>query len=226
MTTCTPDDILSFWLGTPAATAEELMHKIRRWYQGTPQLDLEIDARFGELVEQTLDGKLTGFGHEPRSRLALIIVLDQFARNLHRGTPRAYAGDARALELALGMLEQGQTAALPSEERLFAIMPLVHAENPKMQDRAVELAAQMVAEAPNDDLRTAWSGGAARTRHYRDIVRRFGRFPHRNAILGRPSTADELAFLEEEERAQSAAKSHAAILRGQAVARLLMTMLA
>jgi uncharacterized protein (DUF924 family) len=219
------DEVLAFWLGTPATTADELLQKIRRWYQGTPQLDLEIDTRFGDVVEQALNDGLEGFPDDPRSRLALIIVLDQFARNLHRGTPRAYAGDARALALALQMLEGGDTAALPLEERLFALMPLVHTEDLEMQDRAVELSEQMVTAAPNDDLRSVWSTGAARTRHYRDIIQRFGRFPHRNAILGRKSSAEELAFLADEERTRSQAKSQAAILRGLAVARLFIAML-
>jgi uncharacterized protein (DUF924 family) len=198
------EDVLSFWLESPATTAHALTQKIQRWYQGTPELDLEIDARFGNLVERALDGGHEDWTDSPLGSLALIIVLDQFARNLHRGTRRAYAGDVRALALALRMLERGETAAFELEAQLFAMMPLVHAEDLKMQDRAVELADQMVVAATNEDLRAVWSTGATRTRHYRDVIRRFGRFPGRNIALGRTSTTQELAFLrgEDEARAQ------------------------
>lgn len=200
------EEVLWFWLESPATTSHRLMQKIQRWYQGTPELDLEIDTRFGNLVERALDGGHEDWTDNPRGRLALIIVLDQFARNVHRGTKRAYAGDARALALALRMLEREETAAFELEAQLFAMMPLVHAEDLKMQDRAVELADQMVASATNDDLRAVWSTGATRTRYYRDIIRRFGRFPGRNIALGRTSTTQELAFLRGENDAPAQSK--------------------
>jgi uncharacterized protein (DUF924 family) len=194
------EEVLSFWFETPATTADELMQKIRRWYQGPPAFDLEIDTRFGHLIDRAVGGELDSWTATPRSRLALIIVLDQFARNVHRGTPRAHAGDARALALALQLHERGETAAMNLEERLFAMMPLVHAEDLALQDRAVELAERLMLAAANEDLRSAWAHGAARTRHYRDIIRRFGRFPQRNESLGRDSSEAELAFLLEEEQ--------------------------
>jgi uncharacterized protein (DUF924 family) len=195
------EDVLAFWLGAPATTGPALMHKIQRWYRGTPELDLEIGARFGGLVERALEGAHQDWTETPRGRLALIIATDQFPRNLYRGTRRAYAGDARALTLALDMLERGDTTALGLEGRLFAMMPLVHAENLKLQERSVELAEGLVAAAPSDELRAVWATGAARTKHYREIIGRFGRFPGRNAALGRQSTPQELAFLREEQAA-------------------------
>jgi uncharacterized protein (DUF924 family) len=194
-------EVLWFWLGSPATTGDGLMSKIRRWYQGGPELDREIEKRFGDVIERALTGGLGDWENIPRGRLALVIVLDQLARNVHRGTPRAYAGDARARELALGLIEGGHWAEFNAEEQLFTLMPLVHAEDLALQDRAVELADRMVEQASSEELRAAWALGAARTRHYRDIVRRFGRFPHRNAILGRASTAQELAFLAAEAQA-------------------------
>lgn len=195
------EDVLGFWFGDAAKSADALMSKFRRWYQGGPELDLEISTRFGDIIERALTDGLGDWAATKRGRLALVIVLDQFARNVHRGRPRAYAGDVRALALALEMLERGDLEGLGSEERLFVTMPLVHAEYTAMQERAVELADRIAAEEPSADLKTAWSVGAARTRHYRDVVRRFGRFPHRNTILGRASSAAELAFLEEEAKA-------------------------
>lgn len=195
------EDVLGFWFGAPAKRADELINKFRRWYQGGPELDREISTRFGDVIERALTGGLGDWGATRRGRLALVIVLDQFARNVHRGTPRAYAGDERALSLALEMLERGDLDGLGSEQRLFVTMPLVHAEYLAMQERSVELADRILAEEPSPELRAAWATGAARTRHYRDVIRRFGRFPHRNAILGRASSTAELAFLEEEAKA-------------------------
>jgi uncharacterized protein (DUF924 family) len=195
------EDVLGFWFEAPATTAEELTNKFRRWYQGGAQLDLEIETRFGDVLERALSGGSSDWAETPRGRLALVIVLDQFARNVHRGTPRAYEGDARALALALEMLERDDMNGFGSEERLFVSMPLVHAEYAAMQERAVELADGIVMSEPNLELRGPWSFGAARTRHYREIVRRFSRFPQRNAILGRASSEEELAFLEEESKA-------------------------
>lgn len=191
-----PQDILSFWLESPATTGPELMHKLQRWYVGSPALDREIDRRFGEVIERALEGGYEEWVDSPRGTLALIVVLDQLARNVHRGTARAHAGDARALKLALWLLKLPEVTAFNLEERLFAMMPLVHAEDPQMQDRAVELAEQIAAAAEDEDLRAVWSMGAGRTKHYREIIRRFGRFPHRNVALGRPSSAEELAFLQ------------------------------
>ena len=173
------------------------MNKFRRWYQGGPELDREIEMRFGDLVERAIEGELASWSEKPRGRLARVVLLDQLARNLHRGTARAYAGDQRALELALEMLDRNDVAAFTLEERLFVVMPLVHSEDLRIQERAVALAQQMIEDSP-PELRPAWSLGAGRTAYYRDVVARFGRFPHRNVVLGRKSSTDELAFLEAE----------------------------
>jgi uncharacterized protein (DUF924 family) len=195
------DDILSFWLGTPASTSEALMAKFRRWYQGGAELDREIQTRFGRLIERALGGGLDDWTETLSGQLALVIVLDQFTRNVHRGTPRAYAGDRRALSLALAMLEQGALSSLDSEAQLFVMMPLVHAEDVAMQARAVELADRLAVEEPREELRAAWAIGAQRTRYYQSVIARFGRFPHRNAVLGRYSSSDEQAFLDAETNA-------------------------
>lgn len=195
------EDILSFWLGTPASTAEALMSKFRRWYQGGPELDLEIETRFGKVIESALVGELEDWTRTLSGQLALVIVLDQFTRNVHRNTPRAYAGDRRALALSLAMLERGAHASLDSEAQLFVMMPLIHAEDVAMQARAVQLADRVVVEEPREELRPAWAIGAQRARHYQSIIARFGRFPHRNAILGRYSSDEERAFLEAEAKA-------------------------
>lgn len=179
------------------------MSKFRRWYQGGPELDREIDARFGGVLETALAGGLHDWTNALSGQLALVIVLDQFTRNSYRGTPRAYAGDSRALSLSLGMIERGALSSLDSEAQLFVMMPLIHAEDAAMQARAVELAERLVSTEPREELRAAWASGAQRARHYQSVIARFGRFPHRNAILGRRSTTEELTFLEGETTVKS-----------------------
>lgn len=191
------EDVLSFWFGAPAQQAAEQLEKFRRWYVGGAALDAEIRERFGSLIEAALAGRLSHWRGTARGRLALILLLDQLTRNVFRGSPRAYSGDRAALALALEALDEGSLGAHPLEEQLFVLMPLVHAEDLALQTRAVELARELLERAP-PALSEPWQRGYARTRHYRAVIARFGRFPQRNAILGRPSSAEELAFLEEE----------------------------
>ena len=159
----------------------------------------ELRERFGALVEAALAGQLEHWRATWRGRLALILLLDQLTRNVFRGTPRAYSGDRAALALALEALDDGSFGAHSQDEQLFVMMPLVHAEDLGLQERAVELARGLLERAP-EALRETWQTGYARTQHYRAVIARFGRFPQRNAILGRPSTSEELAFLEEEQQ--------------------------
>lgn len=188
------DDILEYWFAAPAANAEQMQQKITRWYMGGEPMDLEIRERFGRLVEAALSDELTSFHGSSRGRLALILLLDQFTRNIFRNTPRAYAGDAKALALALAELERGTHRLCSAEGALFLIMPLVHAEELTLQTRAAGLAHDIAKQAPAC-LRSVFMQGAERAEHYRSIIERFGRFPHRNVILGRPSSQTELAFL-------------------------------
>lgn len=187
-------ELLDFWLGTPARDDAALQAKIERWYQGSDALDHEIRTRFGDTIRRALAGELDGWLQQPRGRLALVIVLDQLARNIGRGTPQAYAGDARALELALAATHEEPEL----EARLFMLMPLVHAEDRVLHAEAVARSAAMVAAAP-EGTRATWAYGHARTLHYRSVIERFGRFPARNEILGRASTAEELAWLAEQD---------------------------
>lgn len=193
----TPDDVLSFWIGEPATDMPSLVNKFRRWYAGGEQLDAEIRTRFGTLIIAALAGELAHWRASLRGKLALVIVLDQFTRNVFRETPRAYAGDVAARELSLSILDSGVDRQLSLEEQLFVVMPLAHAENLELQGRSVALADRMRDASPAQ-LREAWAIGAQRTRHYQATIARFGRFPHRNAILGRDSTPEELEFLEAE----------------------------
>ena len=161
------------------------------WFRKSEATDLEIAARFGTLIERALRGELGAWAAEPQSALAQILLLDQFTRNAFRDTPRAFAGDARALRAATAMVGARQDEALRPEQRAFVYLPFEHAEGIAMQDEAVRLFTRLTAEAP------VMADMLAYAHKHRDVVQRFGRFPHRNAILGRQSTAEEEAFLRE-----------------------------
>jgi len=188
------DDVLGFWFGEPATTTEEYGRKIRRWYMGGAALDAEIRDRFGALVERAFAGELDDWTQTARGRLALILLLDQFPRSIYRNDPKSYAGDARAQAIAVQAFDRGIDRELSVEERQFLIMPLTHAENLALQERSAAAMAALVAEAA-DFQKQPLSLGVEQTRKYRDLIARFGRFPHRNAVLGRQTTPEEQAFL-------------------------------
>lgn len=174
--------VLDFWFGAaPFVSRPE-------WFRKDPAFDEAIRQRFGPLVDRALDGGL-GWGPAPADRLAELIVLDQFPRNLFRGQARAFAGDPRARALALDLVDDGGHLALHPLQRWFAYLPLEHAEDLALQDRCVALIGALAAEDP------AHASALDYAERHRDVVRRFGRFPHRNAALGRASTPDELAYL-------------------------------
>ena len=191
----TPAEVLEFWLGEPATTPDQLGAKMKRWYQGGPAVDAEIRARFADAVATAIDGGFAEWEETPRDRLALIILLDQFPRSVYRDDPRAFAGDSRAQWLALDALDRGLDAGFSVEEHLFLHMPLLHAEDLATQERGV-IEADRTVEMAAPALKPFFAMGKEQSRKYRDVIARFGRFTHRNQVLGRTSTPEELAFLE------------------------------
>ncbi|HEY2747324.1 MAG TPA: DUF924 family protein [Polyangia bacterium] len=191
----TPDDVLQFWLGAPAPDPDSFMKKVQRWFRADKALDAEIRARFGDDVQRARDGAYDEWAKTPRGRLALIILFDQFTRNLHRGTPRAYENDARALALCEAGLDASADEAMSFEERLFFSMPLGHSEDVSRQERHVALV-EAAANAAPAGMVNAYSDATKHARGYLEQIRRFGRFPHRNMILGRTCTQEEMAFLD------------------------------
>lgn len=157
-----------------------------QWFAGGGELDQLIRERFGTLLEQAKEGAHDAWARTPRGRLALIVVLDQFSRNVFRGTPNAYAGDAKAQQLAREGIAAGMDKPLTLDERQSFYMPLQHAED-------VELQALSVAKF--GELKDEAAGAFEFARGHRSAVERFGRFPHRNAVLGRASTPDGEQFL-------------------------------
>lgn len=171
------DDIISFWFEeTPPA----------RWWKVDPEFDTLLRTRFLGLLNRAAAGELNAWRDSPRGRLAEVIVLDQFSRNIHRGTPGAFAQDPIALVLAQEAVRTGALAALPPAQANFLLMPYMHSESRAIHEQAVPL---FTAHAPADNLQFE-------LRH-KAIVDRFGRYPHRNAILGRVSTPEEEVFLTE-----------------------------
>jgi uncharacterized protein (DUF924 family) len=179
--------VLDFWFGAPGSPWRGGLRP--EWWKKDPAFDAEIRARFSPWIERAIAGELRAWAQTPEGALAEILLLDQLTRNAWRDTPRAYAGDARALDAACALLRSAQELLLPPEQRAFVYMPLEHAERLDAQEEAVRRFGQLALESPvhADQLKHA--------RRHRDIVARFGRFPHRNRILGRASTPDEAAFL-------------------------------
>jgi uncharacterized protein (DUF924 family) len=193
------DQVLEFWFGAPLQDPEAVVTNMKRWFMGGAEMDGAIRDQFGGLVERALRGELDEWARDIRGRVALILLLDQFPRALFRETPRAYAGDAHAQRLAHEALDGSLDTALRYEERLFLVMPLLHAEDLPTLERVVVEMERLEAGAPAE-LRTLFRGGVEQGKKYRDQVARFGRFPHRNAVLGRESTPEEQAFLAESGR--------------------------
>lgn len=183
------DQVLEFWFGAPSSPGYGRTRKA--WFAKDDAFDQAIRDRFGVLIEQTLRGEHESWADAARSALAQVLVLDQFTRNAFRGSARAFAGDARALAAASKMVGLRQDEALPIFMRSFAYLPFEHAEGLAMQDESVRLFTRLVA-GTDDPARLL--GYALR---HRAIIERFGRFPHRNATLGRQSTTEEIAFLKQ-----------------------------
>jgi len=188
-------EILEFWFGDWRSDARVGKAQQQLWFDKKPDVDRDIGSRFGSLLEPARN-RLLDWQATPRGRLAMILLLDQFSRNIFRGTPKAFAYDPEALELSLEGLAQGDDLGCGLYERAFYYLPLEHAEDPRCQEKSVALFRALLDAAPHDSQKTFASFYDYAVRH-RDIVARFGRFPHRNAILGRDSTAEELDFLKQ-----------------------------
>ena len=179
----TAADVLDFWFhGDPA------IWRFDPWFKKNDAYDLVIRTRFGTAVQAAQDGVLDGWTATPEGTLALLLVLDQFARNIHRGSHLAFAGDAHARGIARTALDGGIEASLTAVQRVFVYLPFEHSEDPADQDKSIRLFETL---PPSD-----WRDNSVLYAHkHRDVIREFARFPHRNAAIGRTSTPAELAWL-------------------------------
>ena len=169
--------ILDFWF---TQTPRE------KWFKKDPAFDVSLQERFGDLVSHALGGRLDMWAKTKDGTRALILLLDQMTRNIHRDTPLAFAGDEMALALALRAIDSGYLDDGQNPENLFILMPLMHSEDIAMHQKAEPL---FKAHAPELALKSLYQ--------HTVIIERFGHYPHRNSILGRPSTEEEIAFLKE-----------------------------
>jgi uncharacterized protein (DUF924 family) len=185
------DAIHQFWFGPLDDTGMPRDDRRSLWFRKEEAIDRDIRQRFGSLLEQARAGQLDGWAGKEAGRVALVILLDQFSRNIHRDSALAYAGDAKALQLAQEAIASGHFQRLPAIHQVFLFMPLEHSEDLECQEECVTLFEELA------DV-TGQAQIADFTRYaiaHRDVIARFGRFPHRNTLLGRESTAAELEYL-------------------------------
>jgi len=196
-------DVLQYWFGANPTAPDQIGTRLRLWFGGDepPEIrdlrDESIAARFGTLIQHAAAGELDAWAGSPQRLLALILLLDQFPRNVYRGTAQAFGQDAKALELVRHGLQRGADATLRPIQRVFFYLPLEHAESADSQDESVAAFRCLLEEAPEEE-KALFQRCLQSALAHQDIVARFGRFPHRNAALGRTSTEAELAFLNTE----------------------------
>jgi uncharacterized protein (DUF924 family) len=180
-------DVLDFWFGAPGSASFGTERKV--WFKKDEAFDALVAERFGSLIERALRGELDAWSEAAQDALARVLLLDQFTRNVFRGQARAFAGDPQALSAATAAVGRRYDESLPLFMRPFIYMPFEHAESMAMQDESVRLFSRLVAAAPT------YADMADYAQRHRAMIERFGRFPHRNAILGRVSTAEEIGYL-------------------------------
>jgi len=184
--------IHQFWFGPLDDAGFAAPQQNRLWFSASVETDANLRARFGHLVTGALAGELNHWAADDMGLVALLLLLDQFTRNIYRGTPQSFAGDAAALELVQPVLASKRHEALPPIHQVFLFLPLEHCENLAVQEQCLRLFSELADRSDADLIH----GFARYAVAHRDVIARFGRFPHRNAILGRESTAEELAYLE------------------------------
>lgn len=192
----TPQNVLHFWFGDIAETPAYFEFRNRMWFQGGSAVDSEIKHRFESLLNKFAKGKYAEWRHDPEGRLASILVLDQFSRNIHRNSPKAFAQDAEALRLTKEGIALHVDRRLHPIQRIFFYLPLEHSEDPKDQENSVTHFRELVETAPAQ-LKKSFGETLDFAVRHQEIIRRFGRFPHRNRVLGRESTPEELEFLKQ-----------------------------
>jgi uncharacterized protein (DUF924 family) len=189
-----PESILHFWFGDAARDPQRAHARQEIWFGASDEIDAEVRQRFGAVIEVAARGELAQWRHAARPALALVLLLDQFPRNVWRGTPRAFAQDPYALETARTSVGTGHLDRLAPIEQAFLILPYEHSESIEAQRECVRLS-ERICRAATPEWRPLLEIYADFARQHLALIERFGRFPHRNQVLGRQSTAAERAFL-------------------------------
>ena len=190
----TPENIHTFWFGTDADDARVAEQQAAMWWAKDEAVDEDIRRRFGGTLEAAVAGELNSWETSPRGVLALVLVTDQFSRTIHRDRPQAFASDPIALAWARSAVDAGVDGDLRPIERVFLYLPFEHAESMADQDRAVNLFQSLLEHVPPPH-RPTFRGYLDFAVQHRDVIARFGRFPHRNRVLGRTTTDAERVFL-------------------------------
>jgi uncharacterized protein (DUF924 family) len=190
----TTQEILDFWFGELDEAGSPPADRAALWWGGDTKTDAELRERFEADVVAAAAGQRDDWAETPQGALALLICLDQLSRNIYRDTPRSFEQDGRARYVAMQGIDAGLDRQLAPIQRVFFYMPLEHAEDQTLQRRSVELFETLHSKSSADQRETFRNYLEYAERH-RDVVARFGRFPHRNAILGRDSTEEERTFL-------------------------------
>ncbi len=188
------DTVLDYWFGPRPLSPRGCSERMSAWFGGGEDFDYDIERRFGKLVSSARGGSFDDWECRPETCLALIILLDQFPRNLFRGKAGAYASDDRALALSQKLVSSGDIDQLGYAERIFVLMPYQHVESLLVQREGVHLFQGQARQAPGE-----WRGVLERVAEYAgrhlEVIEQFGRFPHRNELLARESTSEEIAYL-------------------------------
>ncbi|MDH4109797.1 MAG: DUF924 domain-containing protein [Gammaproteobacteria bacterium] len=188
------DAVLAFWFKAKELSAPQIDGRMDIWFGDDPVFDHEIEENFSGDVDLASAGKLDHWAADPRGRLALIILLDQFRRNIYRGTAEAFSRDGAALKLCIEGAMEKKDQGLTPIERAFFYMPLQHSESLKVQTKSVDIFNKL-AQAVSPTYRETFETVAQFAELHRDIIEQFGRFPHRNQVLGRQNTPEEAEYL-------------------------------
>ena len=188
------DEILSFWFKEQELSAPQIDRRMDIWFGENPDFDDEVEAKFSDDVAGASTGKLDHWAEDPRGRLALIILIDQFRRNIYRNTEKAFSRDRLALKLCVEGAMEKKDKSLTPIQKVFFYMPLQHTESRKVQTKCAELYSRL-AESVSPTYRETFLTVAQFAELHKDIINQFGRFPHRNALLGRENTPEEDKYL-------------------------------
>jgi uncharacterized protein (DUF924 family) len=188
------DEILSFWFKEQELSAPQIDRRMDIWFGENPDFDDEVEAKFSDDVAGASTGKLDHWAEDPRGRLALIILIDQFRRNIYRNTEKAFSRDRLALKLCVEGAMEKKDKSLTPIQKVFFYMPLQHTESRKVQTKSAELYSRL-AESVSPTYRETFLTVAQFAELHKDIINQFGRFPHRNALLGRENTPEEDKYL-------------------------------
>ncbi len=198
MTQLNPQEVLDYWFGALDPDSEMIPDKARQlWFQKSDATDQHIIEHFGDHIARAAAGAYDHWLDDPESRVAFVVLIDQFSRNAHRGSPLSWAFDAKCREVVREAYNNGHYDAVHPAKRVFLLLPLEHAEDLALQEECIERFEALADSRESEEAREFYRSWIEWAVKHRDIIARFGRFPHRNEIIGRESTPEEIEFLKQ-----------------------------